>query len=194
MFCNKCGAQFEEGTAFCQQCGNDLNAAVAVKEEEAAPTPVSPVPTPAVPVKKDKKKLVLIIIAAVVAVALIVVGAIFIPKTMKEKKAKELEKSLVGEEFCYTERMTYSYIETEFTFEENSRCKMYKYYSALGSGHTLHWDYKIKYISKDEIILCIGYNDGDTFDTTYEYAVNVNSDGDAVRSFTEIDNEDALFE
>lgn len=194
MFCNKCGAQFEEGTAVCAQCGNDLNAAVAGKEAAVTPVAMPATPTQAYAhAKKDNKKLLLIIIAAVVVVALIVVGVIFIPKTVKANKAKKLEESLVGESFRYVEMATFSYTQTEITFEEDG-CTVNTYYSALDHTSDYKWDYMIKYISDDEIVLCIGSEIGDEFSTLYEYSVNVNSDGDAVRSFSEIDNEDALYE
>ena len=197
MFCNKCGTQFEEGTAVCAQCGNDLNAAVAKKEAAVAPAPTPVAPTPVAPTKalavKDNKKLLLMIIAAVVVVALIVVGAIFIPKAVKANKAAKLEESLVGESFTYIDSATFSYTRTEITFEEDG-CNVNTYYSALDHTSDYKWDYMIKYVSDDEIILCIGSEIGDKFNTFYEYSVNVNSDGDAVRSFSEIDNEDALYE
>ena len=92
MFCNKCGTQLPDGSAFCGNCGNRLApvapvapvapaAPVAVEAPAPAPAPapvyqqpVAPAPAPA---PKKQSNAVLIAVIAVVAVAAIVIGVLF---------------------------------------------------------------------------------------------------------------------
>jgi len=136
---------------------------------------------------KTKKKAVFLIIAAIVVV-LAVIGCTFIPKMIGNAKAKDLEESLVGQRFSYREYLTFSYTEQVYTFKSNGDCELYSYYGALGSDLTYKKNYQIEYVSKDEILLHIGFRVGEEFNVTDTFRVNLYSDGE-IRSFISETNE-----
>lgn len=67
MFCNKCGKENLEGSAFCIECGAQLTA------PQAPVAPAAPAPAP----NKKKTGLIVGIVAAVVAIIAIVIGILF---------------------------------------------------------------------------------------------------------------------
>jgi len=81
MFCDKCGKNNAEGTAFCEECGNPLT----VSEEAAVAAP------------KDKNKMIAAIVAIVVAIVAIFgigscAGCFSGPETPVKNMFKAIEK------------------------------------------------------------------------------------------------------
>ena len=77
--CPKCGAEFGDELAFCQNCGTSLDAEpVAAPAEEPKEVPKGKAKAPEEKKKRSKKGLVFAIIGAVVVLAALVVAAILI--------------------------------------------------------------------------------------------------------------------
>ena len=181
--CKTCGKELLDAAVICPQCG-------CAVETQPMEQPVEPNNVPAT--AKSKKKLIVIIIAAL-AVALIVVVAIFIPKFLRKQKADELEESLIGETFNYTEFMTYSYMSHTYKFKENNICELYSEYSSLDRESHYTKNYQIEYVSDDEIYLQIGYGKGDDFKAYDEFEIKLNSSGDKIVCFTDIEDSSAVY-
>ncbi len=187
--CKQCGKELLDAAVICPGCG------CSVEEQPADNVAIAPQSGTATPVaqKPSKNKKLIVIILAALAVVLIVVAAIFIPKLLRQQKADELEESLIGKTFKYTEYMTYSFTLDSFTFKENNECERNIYYSSLSRNSNYTWDYQIEYISDDEIILKVGYGDEDDFKSTYEFEVKLNSDGVKIITFTDREDSDAVY-
>ena len=189
--CKQCGKELFDAAVICPQCGCPVeaqpanNAPVAPQNQAGATTPAAGKPA-------KNKKLIIIIVAAL-AVVLIVVAAIFIPKFLNQQKADELEESLIGKTFNYTEFMTYSYMSHTYKFKENNICELYSEYSSLDSESHYTKNYQIEYVSDDEIYLKIGYGKGDDFKAYDEFEIKLNSSGDKIVCFTDVKDSSAVY-
>lgn len=93
MFCNKCGAQLEETTAFCTKCGNPVQAGgQTAYGANTGRQNIGGTPGNAIAQLKEQPRRVQILIAA----ALVVIAALFIMLVRKPDSRKEPEKKPFG--------------------------------------------------------------------------------------------------
>lgn len=191
--CQKCGKELFDQAVICPNCGCAVEEQTQSQPIESGAESAPCTEAPVVHSASKKKRTILWIVIAVLAAALVITAAILIPKYLNQQKADELEESLIGKTFDYTEFMTYSYTSYSYTFKENNECESYSYYSALDSDLDYTWDYQIEYISDDEIILKVGFGEEDDFRSTHEFDIKLNSAGDKVVSFTDRTDSDAVY-
>ncbi len=97
MYCNKCGFQNPDNSAFCQKCGNQM---ISHSSDNRAPLQ-TPLQAPLSPsevskVQKRKKPVILIIILSVLILAVIAAGCIFFMMNTKTAKSSYDEQIDLG--------------------------------------------------------------------------------------------------
>lgn len=95
MFCEKCGAKMEEGTAFCPACGAKVSAPAA-NQSQPAPTAQSADHAEKMVAADKNKKIGILAVAAAVVVILGILIAVFAggsgPKSVAKKYMKAMSK------------------------------------------------------------------------------------------------------